>query len=441
MSWRADGSGHVAILTSNFAPEQTSTGRTVTEFAEFLAHSGLPVVVATSMPYYPQWRIWPEYAGRLWRTERNGRLTVLRSWHFVRPRPSTLTRLLHESTLSLMGLANMVRAIRGSRVVYVVSPALSFALVGLVVARLFGVRRVLIVKDVMPDAAVELGMLRNRAMIAVSRMMARSAYALADEIHTLGDGMRRRIARDTAQPGKIRIVPDTIDAAELADVPGPENEFRRRFVPDGTFAVLHTGNMGKKQDLFLVLRAARRLQDDRSVHFFVVGDGAVKDDFLRMRAEWKLENVSHHPLQDRWMLRHMLSGADAVLVSQLPEVVDIVVPSKLVTAMGAGAMVIAACPAESETAKLVGESGGGMVIAPSDDVALADAIERIRSGRVDVAGCRQRARAYGLRRFERSALYGPIAREFLDVPAHGARDVVAAPPAREPAVGEVSTRG
>ena len=69
------------------------------------------------------------------------------------------------------------------------------------------------------------------------------------------------------------------------------------------------------------------------------GDGAVRTDFLRRRDQLHLKNVSHYPLQERALLPHMLNGADAVLVSQLAEVVDIVVPSKLVTAMGAGAII------------------------------------------------------------------------------------------------------
>ena len=84
----------VAIIAGNFWPEAVGIGRTVGEFAQFLAQAGVPVVVATSMPYYPEWRIWPAYRGRLWKTDRSGRVTVLRSWHLVARQPSTLTRLL-----------------------------------------------------------------------------------------------------------------------------------------------------------------------------------------------------------------------------------------------------------------------------------------------------------------------------------------------------------
>ena len=88
--------------------------------------------------------------------------------------------------------------------------------------------------------------------------------------------------------------------------------------------------------------------------------------------------------------------------------VDIVVPSKLLTALGAGAMIVAACAAESETAHLVRESGGGIVIHASDDVTLHQAIPRIRTGQVDAARMRRRAREFALQRFERGAVCGPL---------------------------------
>ncbi len=403
-------SQRVAFVTTNFWPERTGISQTVSEFAQFLAGHGIDVSVATALPYYPEWRIWDGYRSALWRTERRGGMTIRRTWHFVSPEPSTITRLLHEVTLSLFGAPRILQAIWGADVVYVVSPGLSYACIGMLLSKLARRRTVLIVKDVMPDAAIELGMLRSRFLITVSRALARWIYRRADEIHTLGEGMRRRITRDV-ETSKVRVVPDTIDGAELEPVAPEANEFRRRYVPAGTFAVLHAGNMGQKQDLDLLLRTAIRYKDDPGVHFYVFGDGAAKERFLRTRDEMGLRNVSHHPLQDRGMLRHMLSGADVVLISQLPKVVDIVVPSKLLTAMGAGAMIAAACATESETARLVRESGGGILVPASDDEALAGVIQRIRTSAVNVERMRRLAREFALQHFERVAVYGPLLKQ------------------------------
>ena len=109
------------------------------------------------------------------------------------------------------------------------------------------------------------------------------------------------------------------------------------------------------------------------------------------------------------MLPHMLSGADMVLVSQVPEVVDIVFPSKLVTALAAGAFVVVAAAADSEAARVVRDNDLGWWIPAGDATALEAVIDDLRAGRLDCAGYRQRAREYALRTFSRQSVYGPIA--------------------------------
>jgi len=406
----------VAIIGSNFWPEPTGISQTTGEFASFLATRGHGVAVATAMPYYPEWRIYPAYRGRLWMREDMGGVTVFRAWHVVSPHPSTLTRLGHEITLCACLIPQMVRAIRRAAVVYVVSPDLSVAVVGLWVARLLRRPRVLVVKDVMPDAAVDLGMMRNRILIGISRWLARRAYASATVIHTLGAGMRRRIA--ALSPARsIEIVPDTIDADELAPPVG-ENLFRSRFVPSGTFAVVHAGNMGKKQDLDLLLRTADLVRHDATIQFYVFGDGAVREQFLLRRDELGLANVAHHPLQERALLPHMLTGADVLLVSQLAEVGDLVVPSKLLTAMAAGAMIVAACSGDSESARLVAESDGGLCIDSGDAEALVHVIGQLRRGEVDTEGYRTRARSYAIEHFDRRTVYGRVLAELDALVTH-----------------------
>jgi len=397
-----------AIITSNYWPEKTGIGQVTTEFAEFLAAGGVDVRVATAMPYYPEWSIYPSYRRAIWRTERRNEVLIHRAAHYASRNPGTFGRILHEATLCLLSLPNMIRVLRGADAAFVVSPDLSHAFVACLVARLMGVRIILVVQDVMPDAAVEMGLISNKLVIWVSAWLAAKTYELAATITTLSEGMKQRIARRTGNAAKIEVVPNTIDSDELEARPNQGEPFRERFVPKDTISVLHTGNMGEKQDLHLLLRAARRLKDNANIHFYVFGDGAVKREFLRIRDDWGLANVSHFPLQERSLLPHMLYGADICLVTQLPEVVDIVVPSKLITAMGAGAMIVAACAEQSETASLLRASGGGIVVPASDDQAVCDAIIKISLGGVDIPRHRQLVRQFAYEHFSRDVVYRPI---------------------------------
>ena len=409
-------SRRVAFVAANFWPEPTGVGQVTWEFARYLAEAGLEVRVATAMPYYPQWEIWPAYQRKLWMSETVEGVQIFRSWHRISPNPSTITRLLHEATLALFSLRAMARALWRADVVYLVIPALTYDFVGSAIARIMRVRRVLIVQDIVPDVAIDLGMLRSGPAIAVSRWLVRRTYSAAHEILTLSAGMRERVAGQIGDDRKIRVMPNTFDPQELVSVPPDRNEFRQRFLPsgpDGSFVVVHAGNMGQKQDLDIIIRAAQRLTDDTAVHFHVFGDGARKDAFLSRLRGLDLGNVSHHPLQDRAMVPHMLSGADVLLICQRPEVVDVVVPSKLITALGAGGMILASCAWDSETGRILRQNEAGLIVEAGDDAALAEAVSRIERGEVDTEGYRARARAFALETYSRDVVYGPMARALL----------------------------
>jgi colanic acid biosynthesis glycosyl transferase WcaI len=401
-------SPRVAVITSNYWPERTGIGQIATEFAEFLAGHKIDVRVVTAMPYYPEWSIYPSYSGKLWSVEQRNDVVIYRAAHFASPKPSTLGRVLHEASLCLFSLPNILRALRDTKVAFVISPDLSHAFLACMLARAFRTQLILYVQDVMPDAAVDTGLLRNKVAIAAAKGMARAIYRAADRVYTLSPGMKRRITQLAGSTRSIEIVPNTIDAQELRPQAGSGTPFRDSFVSKGVFAVVHSGNMGEKQDLGLLLRTARRLLNDPSIHFYVFGDGAVKKEFLTTKEEWKLHNISHFPLQERRMLPHILNEADLCLVSQAQSIVDVVVPSKLITSMGAAAMIVAACHHESETAILLRASRGGLIIPSGDDEALAKTITDARDGLYDTDAFRENARSYACNYFDRALVYLPI---------------------------------
>jgi colanic acid biosynthesis glycosyl transferase WcaI len=398
------------IVTSNFWPEKTGIGQVNTELAKFLSSHGVDVHVVTGYPYYPEWSVYPGYSGSLTRTEHYEGIAIHRSWHYVRPNPGAVGRILHEITLALFGIPALVRLIRTSSTVFIVSPDLFFAFLASKITLLLGRRYQLVVQDVMPDAALELEMVSNRWVIKASKAMARRLYDGAEGIRTLGNGMRRRIAAMTRDPSKISVVPNAVDVRELAPAHGSGLPFRERFVANGHFAVVHSGNIGLKQDLSVLLEAADELRSFPDIKFLVFGDGAAKADFLRERDARRLDNVSHYEFQDRALVPHMLYGADVVLVSQMKAVVDILVPSKLQVAMAAGAMIVAACAENSESAEIIRESGAGILVPAGDGTSLAATLLRIRNGEENAGAYRTRAAEYAAAHFDQESLYGPICR-------------------------------
>ena len=86
----------ILVLGINYAPERTSVAPFTTGLCEHLAAQGHEVTVITAFPYYPEWKVWDDYRGRLWRKETVNRVRLLRVWHYVPRQPS---RVLHSLAL------------------------------------------------------------------------------------------------------------------------------------------------------------------------------------------------------------------------------------------------------------------------------------------------------------------------------------------------------
>lgn len=147
-------------LGINYWPDETGIAPFATGRCEYLAACGHEVVACSGPPYYPRWRVPDDYRGRLLARQHRAGVTILRSWMYVPRKLTALRRVLHESSFVC---SSFLRALCGFRpdLLFVTSPPLGLAASAITLGRLWRVPYVLHVADLQPDAAIDLGMLRQ----------------------------------------------------------------------------------------------------------------------------------------------------------------------------------------------------------------------------------------------------------------------------------------
>ena len=246
-------------------------------------------------------------------------------------------------------------------------------------SRIWRIPYVYDVEDLQPDTAAELGMLPRRVLPALY-WLERFAYRHATLISTLSEGMRQRIVGKGVPSDKVVIFPPRT-SDELfkvgASKPGASeggNRFRTEHGLEGKFVVVHSGNMGVKQGLDVMLEAAAKLREVKDIAFLLVGNGARQSHLKARAADLQLDNLKFLPLQEEQQFLSMLEAMDLALITQLRTVSDTAFPSKTATLLSAGCPVVASVSANSEVARVMESSGAGIVTEPEDSRALADAI-------------------------------------------------------------------
>jgi colanic acid biosynthesis glycosyl transferase WcaI len=394
----------VLILSINYWPEVTGIGAFTTYRAEHLAAAGHEVAICTTFPYYPEWKVPREYAGKLGLTETRNGVMIVRSYAYIPGRVSSLRRILHEASFIA---SSAVRALGRKRpdVLLVVSPPLGLALPAIVLSRLWRIPYVFDVEDLQPDAAADLGML-PRWMVALLYRLERAAYRHARLVTTLTASMKQRIVEKGVNEDKVELLEPRMDDSLIDLQPQEGNAFRQRYNLGAKFLVTHSGNMGVKQGLDVVLDAAALNRHDGSMLFVFVGDGADRERIQRRASELDLGNVRFLPLLEQQDFRGLLAASGICLVTQQQSVSEVAFPSKIVTYLAAGCPIVASVNPECEVARITREAGAGKVVAAEDPKALLAAICELQGENLDALG--QNARDYASKRWSSMRVLGHL---------------------------------
>jgi colanic acid biosynthesis glycosyl transferase WcaI len=392
----------ILLLSINYWPEETGIGAFTTYRAEYLAKAGHEVTVCTSFPYYPDWKIAPQYKGRLWSSENRNGVRILRNWLYVPNSVTSLKRVIHEASFISSSFFRAVFAKRPD-VLLVVSPPLGLALSAIVLGRRWRIPYVFDVEDLQPDAAADLGMLPPW-LLRIMYSVERAAYQNAALVSTLTKGMHDRIVDKGVAEEKVVLFEPRADESLFDISPVEGSAFRKHYGLEGRFIVSHSGNLGVKQGLDVIVETAALSKDDPSIIYLLVGNGAAREKIERRARELKLQNVRFLPLLDTPNFRGLLAASDVCLVTQRKSVSDIVFPSKTVTYLAAGCAVIASVNAGSEVAQVIRESRAGIVVEPESAPALERAIRDLRATGIEQFRCA--AREYAGRRWAASRVLG-----------------------------------
>jgi colanic acid biosynthesis glycosyl transferase WcaI len=396
----------VLILSVNYWPEVTGIGAVTTYRAEYLARVGHEVEVCTTFPYYPDWKVPAEYSGKLGRKEKRNGVSIVRSYTYV-PNPVTpFKRILFEASF-IVGVT--LRALLRKRpdVLLVVSPPLGLAATAILLSRLWSVSYVFDVQDLQPDSASDLDMLPKWAVKPLYKVE-NAAYRHARLVTTITPSMRQKIIAKGFTEDQVELLEMRMDDS-LIDLPAEEgNEFRQRYDLKEKFLVTHSGNMGVKQGLDVILDAAALNRVDDSMLFLCVGNGSDCDRIKRRAAEMDLGNVRFLPLLDARDFRGLMAASNVCLVTQLQSVSEVAFPSKIVTYLAAGRPIVASVNPECEVARIMRESGAGKVVEAENPLALLEAVRGLRNADLRKAG--ENARAYACMRWSSERVLGHLER-------------------------------
>jgi glycosyltransferase involved in cell wall biosynthesis len=402
------GSRRILIFGFNYAPELTGIAPYTTALAEHYAQLGHRVRVITGVPHYPAWRplpIPPSTPGS------NPALTRCR--HFIPKRPTVAGRMLFEATW----FATASRALPGAAcdVVVGIIPNLAAGVLAWLAGRRAGAPVGLVLKDLVGPAAAQSGYQGGRSVAGVTGAIERFVLRRAHRVAVISEGFLPYLQRAGVPPARIGRVRDW--SHPVAPSESVVRCRARLQWADEDFICLHAGNMGQKQELDNLLDAAALIQDPH-VKVVLAGDGNDRRRLEARVARQGIPNVSFVGLQASGRYEAMLAAADLLVLNQRASVGDMSLPCKLASYFSAGRPVVAAAAFESPAAREVRTAQAGMVVAPGQPAALAEALVRIKAAPEMAAAMGARGQSYARRHLSQEsalAAYDDFLSQLLEI--------------------------
>jgi len=391
----------ILVVTQYFWPESFR----VNDLALGLKERGHAVAVLTGLPNYPTGRFFPGYGFFTPSSEEFNGLPVYRVP--LIPRGSGQRWRLALNYFSFAIFASLLAPVhcRGAfDLIFVFEP--SPITVGIPAMMLKKFKRAPImfwVQDLWPESLSATGAIRSELLLHWVAKLVRFIYERCDRILVQSEGFIPSVTALGADPQRVAYFPNWAETI-YRPVATAEDAPERKEVPAG-FCVMFAGNIGAAQSFETILEAATLLRQHQDIHWVVVGDGHrrawVEGQILERGLKQSVHLLGPRPAE---VMPRYFALADALLVTlKCDPIFALTIPSKVQSYLACAKPILAAL--DGEGARVVRESGAGIVCPAEDAKALAESVLRLsRMSPQERAAMGQKGRTYFEANFEREKL-------------------------------------
>lgn len=255
------------------------------------------------------------------------------------------------------------------------------------------------VRDLWPDFAIDMGVLKNPLLIALSRWLEQYLYSRATHLLVNSPAYRDHLLSKGIRAGKITLVPNGVDP-DMFDPASKGQAVRRCLALEGKFVVTYAGALGQANDIGTLLEAADHLRGNTSIHFLLVGDGKERTNLEELAKQKGLSNVTFAGSKPKSEMPEVLAASNAciAILKDIP-MFRTTYPNKVFDYMAAGRPTILLI--DGVIRQVVEAAGGGVFVPPGNGVALAEAVHELSRQPMYVEQMGVAARDYICKHFNR----------------------------------------
>lgn len=403
----------ITVVTPFYYPEDTAIGLYTTQFSEYLIKKGVEVTVITGFPNYPEWKIHKAYNNlpNYYTEDFNG-IKIIRYKQYVPEKVNFKGRVLLMLSL-FYGVFRNISKIKKTDLVICILPFSINILPSWYLSKKLKAKLWVHVQDFEFDLVLDSGVVKNnnlffklikKTLVVFERKM----LNLASIVSSISFSMLDKVRLKSSHQDPFYF-PNWVSSEKI----NPSRSSKHKLINSSKFTLLYSGNIGEKQNWTFLENLCTMVAISDDIEIVVVGDGAYKNKLKEQLNNFSFVKFSDPvPYEE---LNDLLCSANVHFLFQKNEVVDTVMPSKILAMMASSKPSIITGNINSEVASVINQSNGGFYFSDNSAKTVYEKLLELKNNNEICLQTGINARKYVLKSFSEELILNSLHEKICEI--------------------------
>ncbi|PWH83875.1 glycosyltransferase WbuB [Algibacter marinivivus] len=317
----------ILFLTDNFPPEVNAPATRTYEHCKHWVKLGVDVTVVTCAPNFPKGKLFKGYKNKLIQKEIVDGIKVIRVWTYISANKGFVKRIL--DYLSFMFASFIAGLFIKTDIIIATSPQFFTAISGRWLSFWKRKHWIMEVRDLWPESIKAVGAMKTGLAIRFFEYLEKRMYKSAHKIVVVTDSFKETlIKKHNLSENEITVIKNGVNSDLFFSSPKDHSLLNSLNLKD-KFIIGYIGTHGMAHGLDFIFRSAKKITNN-DIHFLFLGDGAKKEELLKLKERLQLNNITMLPSVKKEKVANYISILDVALVNlKKSETFKHVLPSKI----------------------------------------------------------------------------------------------------------------
>jgi glycosyltransferase involved in cell wall biosynthesis len=363
---------NILLVSEYFPPEIGAGSNRAYELSKRWVESGSRVTVITGFPDYPDGIIPEHYRGHIYLTENIDGIKVIRTFTIPAPNRGFFRRVLSFISFMLSSVIQGSITCGKQDLLIATSPPFFVGIAGYLISKIKRIPFVFEVRDLWPESIIQLGQLKNKLIIKLLELVESYLYKNSSHIIPVANSSAEVLEQKGISREKITVIKNGFNFDSFNDT-FIDSELKSKLGLENKIVVSYIGTIGLSHNLDSVIEVADKLSNHQNIKFLIIGDGAERENLIKLSETFGLINVSFIKKVVREQIYNYYWLSDILLVPLKGlTIFKKVIPSKIFEIMACKKPILLSV--DGEARQLVESACAGIFVEPENSTDLSEKI-------------------------------------------------------------------